>query len=337
MTIQTHHKALIRLAVAIAMAWPCIAAQANTSSLAKDLLPDDISLHDLSQDNRNADDLKPDQSAIAPAAQTVSQAVSQSVLQPVGDTFAPPTDDEIRQQLLIEPNRDANNVSNLLDSPRPIPSSTFLTPTAYGAQGGDAYVAVSGATVNNDRVLDGSASVGLGLGNAVNTVGAELSVGIISLDGFADDGIVGFKLHKTFPQANNLAVAVGWANPIKWGAARNEKNTFYGVVTQRFDLQPNRSNPLPLTASVGVGTGSFRSAGAIAAKDNPLNLFGSVGLRVIPKVSVISSWTGSAVGLGVSAAPFNVPLIINAGVSDLTDNTRGGTQFTGSIGYSFSF
>ena len=329
MTIQTHPKALLKLAVAIAMSWPCIAAQANMSSPPKDLLWDD----DLSQDDRIADALKLDQPAIAPAVQTVAQAIPQ----PVGDTFAPPTDDEIRQQLLIEPNRDVNNVSNLLDSPRPIPSSNFLTPTAYGAQGGDAYVAVSGATVDNDRVLDGSASVGIGLGDAVNTVGVELSTGIISLDGFADDGIAGFKLHKTFPQANNLAVAVGWANPIKWGAARNEENTFYGVVTQRFNLQPNRSHPLPLTASIGVGTGTFRSAGAIAARDNPPNLFGSVGLRVIPQVSVASSWTGSALGLGVSAAPFSVPFIVNAGVSDLTSNTREGTQFVGSIGYSFSF
>lgn len=241
MTIQTHPKALVKaltkLAVAIAMLWPCIAAEASTGDRTKGLLLD-TNLRHLTQDDRVADDLKLEPSAIAPAVQTVSQAVpqavsqavSQAVPQPVGDTFAPPTDDEIRQQLLIKPNRDVNNVSNLLDTPRPIPSSNFLTPTAYGAQGGDAYVGVAGATVNNNRVLDGSASVGVGLGNAVNNVGIELSTGIISLDGFADDGIAGFKLHKTFPQANNLAVAVGWANPVKWSAARNEKNTFYGVV-----------------------------------------------------------------------------------------------------------
>jgi hypothetical protein len=246
------------------------------------------------------------------------------------DTFAPLSDDEIRRLLLIDSNA-------VLDRPQPIPSSSFLTPSAYGADWGNAYVGIAGATAGNRSDLDGSASVGVGFGDAVENLGVELSVGIISLDGFADDGIVGFKLHRVFPEANNLAVALGWSNPIKWGAANNAEDTFYGVVTQRFNLQPGRSNPLPLTASVGIGTGTFRSTGAIAARNNAPNVFGSVALRVIPEVSVISSWTGSGLGFGVSAAPFDFPLILTTGVSDVTDNTVEGPRFHGAIGYSFAF
>jgi hypothetical protein len=268
------------------------------------------------------------------SAPQVAQQISQAVGDTVGDTFAPLSDEELRQQLLIDPNL---NIADLLQGPQAVPSSTFLTPSAYGANWGQGYVGVSGATVDNDRGLDGSASIGVGLGNAVNNVGVELAVGVISLDGFAEDGVVGFKLHKVFPEINNLAVAVGWTNPIKWGAAQIEEDTFYGVVTQRFNLQPDQANSMPLTASVGVGTGEFRSAGAIASGNNSPNLFGSVGLRVIPDVSVISSWTGSALGLGVSAAPFDAPFVVTAGVSDLTDNTVNGTQFVGSMGYSFKF
>ncbi|MEL6471219.1 MAG: hypothetical protein AAFQ74_15935 [Cyanobacteria bacterium J06623_4] len=256
--------------------------------------------------------------------------VAQEIPIPVDDTFAPLTEEEIRQQLLIDPNA-------VLDRPRPVPGSGFLTPSAYGADWGDAFIGLSGVTAGNRSDLDGSASVGIGFGDAIRNIGAEVSVGIISLDGFADDGIVGFKLHKVFPQVNNLAVAAGWSNAIKWGDANDAEDTFYGVVTQRFDLQPEKTNPLPLTVSLGIGTGSFRSTGAIAAGDNAPNLFGSVGLRVIPELSVVSGWTGSALGLGVSAAPFEFPLILTAGVSDVTDNTVEGPRFNASLGYSFSF
>lgn len=250
----------------------------------------------------------------------------------VEGTFAQRTDEDIRQQLLIDVD---DNI--LLDRPQPIPSSSFLTPSAYGADWGDAFISLSGATEGNRSDLDGSLSLGLGLGNAIETVGLEVAVGIISLDGFADDGIVGFKLHKVFPQANNLGIAAGWSNPVKWGAAETEEDTFYGVVTQRFDLRSGQSNALPLTASVGVGTGTFRSNGAIAAGDNSPNIFGSLGLRVIPEVSVVTSWTGNSLGVAASAAPLSVPLVVTAGVSDVTDNTVEGARFQGSLGYSFSF
>ncbi|MEO1447399.1 MAG: hypothetical protein AAFV46_14430, partial [Cyanobacteria bacterium J06635_11] len=116
------------------------------------------------------------------------------------------------------------------------------------------------------------------------------------------------------------------------------EDTFYGVVTKRFDLAPNsRSNRLPLTTSIGVGTGVYRSTGAIAAGSNDPNIFGSLGLRVIPEVSLISSWDGSGLGLAASTAPFDFPMVLTLGVADITDNTSDGTQFQGSLGYSFSF
>ncbi len=249
------------------------------------------------------------------------------------------SDQEIRDQLLTTPNPvEAPEIDVLDRRPQPVPSSTFITPNAYGADWGDFYIGSAGATEDTKDGLDGSASVGMGFGNAVDNVGVELNVGIISIDGFADDGTVGFKVHKLFPKANNLGVAVGWYNPIKWGAAQQDEDTFYGVVTQRFELRPQKSNSMPLTTSLGVGTGAFRSNGAIAAGDNAPNLFGSVGLRVIPQVSLVSSWSGRALGVAASAAPFKqLPFVFTAGVSDLTGNTEDGTQFVGGLGYSFGF
>lgn len=256
--------------------------------------------------------------------------VAQSGVTPVDETFSPLTDSEIRELLLIDPNF-------VPEAPRSSPGSSFLVPSAYGADWGDAFVGLSGVTAGNRTDLDGSASLGLGFGDAVDNIGLEVSVGIISLNGFADDGIVGFKLHKVFPEANNLAVALGWSNAAKWGDARNSPDTFYGVVTQRFDLDPGEVNPIPLTVSLGAGTGSFRSRGALVAGNNDLNIFGSVGVRVIPELSVISSWNGSSVGVAASAAPFDIPLVVTAGFSDVTGSTVAGTRFNASLGYSFSF
>ena len=271
----------------------------------------------------------------------VSTQVVPSLGQPleVAQTSAPLSDQEIREQLLTTPNpAEAPDLDVLDRRPQPVPSSTFITPNAYGADWGDFYIGTAGATEDTPDGLDGSASVGAGFGNAVDNVGVELNVGIISIDGFADDGTVGLKVHKLFPRANNLGVAVGWDNPVKWGAARQAKDTFYGVVTQQFALRPNKDNPMPLTTSLGIGTGVYRSNGAIAAGNNAPNVFGSVGLRVIPQVSLISSWSGRALGLGASAAPFrNFPVVLTVGFSDLTDNTGDGTQFVGGLGYSFGF
>lgn len=285
-------------------------------------------------------DSQPLQAVASPAVQSPSHTTATASILAQANTAASPSDEEIRQQLLTTPNRSTEPASDLdvLDRrPQPIPSSSFITPNAYGADWGDFYTGFAGATEDTNDGLDASASVGMGFGNAVDNVGVELNVGIISIDGFADDGTVGFKVHKLFPEANNLGVAVGWSNALKWGNANKDEETIYGVVTQRFDLRPNKDNPMPLTTSLGVGTGAFRSVGAIEAGNNTPNVFGSVGVRVIPQVSLVSSWNGSSLGLAASAAPFNFPVVVTAGVSDLTDNTEDGTQFVGGLGYSFGF
>ena len=263
----------------------------------------------------------------------IPSEIAQGVQIPVEDTFAPLSDEEIRQQLLLEPRITKSSRSR----PRPVPASSFLTPTAYGADWGDAYIGLAQVTAGNESLFDGSAAIGIGFGDAVKNIGIETSVSIISLNGVAEDGIAGFKLHKIFPEAGNLAVAAGWSNPIKWGAARQRDSNFYGVVTKQFDLRPSRDNTLPLTASLGLETGNFRSLNSNEADDDGLKVFGSAGLRVIPEVSLITSWTGTSLGFAASTAPFNFPLVLTIGVSDITDSTREGPRFNSTLGYSFSF
>ncbi|WP_390626097.1 MULTISPECIES: hypothetical protein [Calothrix] len=258
----------------------------------------------------------------------------------VGDTLGDAN--KIRQDLFIEP--------ILTEIPRPrkggSPGSSAGTPTAYGASWGQAFIGGGGFIPFEKGKVDGSLSAGFGLGDAVKSVGLEVAFNIYSVGGqkelfgdFGDSGGIGFKLHKFF--ADGTAVAVGWSNPITWGQGNKSKDTIYGVVTRAFYLQPDSpTNKLPLTVSVGVGSGAFRSVGALRSRsgDNPPNFFGSVGLRVIPEASLVASWTGSALNLGASFAPFrDTPIVINTIFTDVTGNSTNATGFSLSAGYSFQF
>ncbi|HYW21530.1 MAG TPA: hypothetical protein VE956_19955 [Nodularia sp. (in: cyanobacteria)] len=254
----------------------------------------------------------------------------------VGDTFGEMN--KLRQELLIEP------IVTLGKPPKSAPGSTAGTPSAYGASFGQAYIGGGlffPLDQNKDR-NDGSLSVGFGLGNPVDSVGLEVNIDITSVGGgprfdFGDSGGVGFKLHRYL--GDGTAVAVGWSNPIKWGDVTSAKDTIYGVFTKSFPLQPdNRKNNLPLTVSLGLGTGDFSSKGALEADKNAVNLFGGLGLRLIPQASLVSSWTGSVLNIGGSFAPFKMtPIVINAIITDVTGNLDTGVGLSISAGYGFQF
>jgi len=250
-----------------------------------------------------------------------------------GDTFS---SQNARKGLLIDP----LVLPSSDKSRKASPSSTFGVPSAYGASWRNVFV--GGGFIGSGRAAtpaDGSISFGAGFGDSVKSIGVELDFAIISLsDAFADSGSIGFKVHKVFPELDNLAVAAGWSNPITWGAANDAKDTFFGVVTKAFDLMPGQINTLPLTVTTGIGTGAFRSVGAIKAGTNDPNFFGSLGLKVIPEVSLVSTWTGNQLNSGISAAPFpQIPFVLTVGAGDVTDNRGNGTRLLINGGFGFTF
>nr|WP_245911807.1 hypothetical protein [Calothrix elsteri] len=261
--------------------------------------------------------------------QIVSQVTSTEV---TGDTFG--DINKLRQDLLIDP------IVTEAASRKSAPGSSAGTPTAYGASQGQAYVG-AGLYVPLDKGRsDGSLSIGVGAGDPIKSVGIEVSADITSIgtQDFGDSGQIGLKIHKSFE--DGAAIALGWSNAIKWGDANtNAKDSIYGVVTKAFELQPNANNKLPLTVSLGVGSGNFRSEGDIRTnQQNVVNVFGSLGLRVIPEASIVTSWTGNTLNAGASLAPFKtIPVVINAVFTDLTNTFDNGIGFSLSSGYSFQF
>ncbi|MGL5035562.1 MAG: hypothetical protein ACRC6M_17390 [Microcystaceae cyanobacterium] len=190
-------------------------------------------------------------------------------------------------------------------------------------------------------------------------------------DSFGNGSAIGFKLHRYLDEQGYFAAAIGMTNAIHWGSVQQQNAiggyypSYFGVLTKRFDLRPvpdfseaDFSDPskkreaidiynqlqngsynfMPLTVSVGVGTGEFRSIGALDASEQNVNVFGSAGLTIIPQVSLISTWTGSQLIMGASIAPFeNIPIVLNLAAGDVTGNYPEGTRFVMSLGLGSQF
>ncbi len=240
--------------------------------------------------------------------------------------------DALRKKMVIDPLVE-------LRPPAYFPGSSVGVPTAFGANYGDGFV---GLTLSNRRPrvneADGSISVGFGLGDSEKAVGLETSVNIGSLRKFAANGDLGFKLHRALP--GRSAIALGWDSGITWGEENgNTVSTIYGVGSKVFDLRPqDRTNPLPLTLSLGVGGGRFRSFENVVNQRGGVGVFGSVGLRVVPQAAVIASWTGQDLNLGISYVPIKrTPLYITGVVANVLNRNDNATLFSIGIGYGFNY
>ncbi|WP_238392936.1 hypothetical protein [Myxacorys almedinensis] len=240
--------------------------------------------------------------------------------------------DTLRQKLIID---------RLVELRPPAfsPGSTVGTPTAFGANYGDAFV---GLSLSNRRPrineADGALSAGFGLGDSEQAVGLEVSANIGSLRRFGRNGDIGLKLHRALP--GKAAIALGYDSGITWGEEnRSTVSTLYGVASKVFDLRPSDpDSTLTLTASLGLGGGRFRSFDNIQTGRGGVGVFGSVGVRVIPQGSVIASWTGQDLNLGVSYVPIKTqPLFLTAVIGNVFSRNDNATLFSLGIGYGFNY
>ena len=229
----------------------------------------------------------------------------------------------------------------------PAPGLSFGAPSASGASGGSIFVGISyGADVDNGiltfyddeglKRADGSMNAGFGIGDP-NKLAAEVTVGIISVacqDGescFGADGTMGLKFHKKIDGSFINGIALAYSDIVRWGEA-SDFATIYGVASK--DLKIMDKDAL---LSLGIGTGGFRSLDSINQDENDPNLFGGIGIKLNPRVSLASSWNGSTLGAGFGISPFYFPLSVSAGVVDITEVHDKGMQYSINLGYSFSF
>ena len=199
------------------------------------------------------------------------------------------------------------------------------------------------------KKADGSMSFGFGMGNPNESFGTEVSVGIISMtcqdaagsgaasdSCFGSDGNIGIKLHKMVSEKQ--AYAIGYSNPIIWGDA-STTDSIYAVTSRNFTVTRGEGQrDMPGSWTLGVANGNHRSKGEIdAAQNDTPNVFGGVGLHILPRVSLATSWNGSAANVGFGLSLFDdIPISLTVGVTDVTNN-RDNRSYSINTGYSFSY
>ena len=249
----------------------------------------------------------------------------------------------------IQNNQAPAAVTSIGYRPKISPSFSIFNPVGFGADNNLVFVSFS--YQNRTRfgnTSDGEAGIGIGLGDAVNSVGAELSYSINSFGSSAGFGSGGFsaKLHKRI--GDDSAVAIGWNQfaKIQFGGGRNGNgpsdypdNSYYAVGTKIFRTREDINELFSRVAVTGgVGGGAFLPFDRNASINRSgLNVFGSLGVRVARPVSAIVEWTGQDLGAGISIAPFdNFPLVITPAFRDIT-GAGDGARFILGASVAFKF
>jgi hypothetical protein len=228
------------------------------------------------------------------------------------------------------------------------PAISINNPVGFGADNGVGFLSGSyQARTRGTQKSDGELGVGVGLFNATDSVGLELSYTINSFGTSQGFGSGGFnaKLHKRFGDAG---VAIGWnrfAN-IQFGSNPTDypKNSYYAVATQVIRTTDDVDSFLSRIAlSAGVGGGAFLSQDTLSkvpAGGSPsgVNAFGSVALRIAKPVSAIAEWTGQDLAAGLSITPFEgFPLVLTPAFRDISGIKGQSARFVLGVGTAWQF
>ena len=241
-------------------------------------------------------------------------------------------------------------------NPRTSPGFAIFNPVGFGADNNLVFFSVSYQQRSRyTQTSDGGAGIGIGLGDAVNSVGAELSYSINSYGSSAGFGSGAFnaKLHKRLNE--DSAVAIGWNQfaTIYTGPGSNgqtaasdyPRNSYYAVGSKIFRTREDINDPFSRVAVTGgVGGGVFLPFDETTLDRKGLNVFGSVGVRIARPLSAVVEWTGQDLAAGISYAPFeNFPLVITpsfrdiAGIPDSTLQGKAGARFVLGASVAFNF
>jgi len=241
--------------------------------------------------------------------------------------------------------QEARTSVSYVDWAATLPAASFGAPLAFGAQWGQAFIGLAGSDgTGNYNKTDGSAAVGLGLGNAQELVGLEVDVTFNSLRNKPNEkalstGALSLKLHRVL--GNGFGVALGMDSVAHWGfKAANAKPSSYLALSKVIELKPN--SPYFLVLSGGVGNGQYQNKAfqlnTPNVDFNKIGGFGSAALYVHPQVSLVAGYAGQNLSAGVSLVPLhNLPVVLTLGATDLQKKYGTKAHFVAALGYAISF
>jgi len=237
--------------------------------------------------------------------------------------------EQLRQELKISP-------KVILSKQTYSPSLSAGIPSAFGASWGDTFIGFSGATAGKERNnVDGSITLGFGLGDSYKLAGLTFAYNIGSIRNFGSNGTFDLQGSRVVyaDQTKQVAAAIGWSSFGQYGSESTIPSTLWGEITSVTLLNPEDSvNKLPLLLSVGVGGGYF------SGYDGNTNPFGGIGLQVAPQLGLGLAWSGVGLNLGLSFVPVpTIPLTLTTTGGDLTNTSEGGSRFILSITYGYNF
>jgi hypothetical protein len=217
------------------------------------------------------------------------------------------------------------------------PAASVSVPTAFGVDAGELFVGVAYQGRTRYTEEDDAALVaGLGFGTR-RLVAVEVAVTSYSTvrGGFLETGGVSVRLHRAV--AENTSVAVGWENAVLWGGS-DDDGSLYAVGTRIVPLRRDPTQRFGVAVfTLGVGNGRFRFEEDYADDKEMVNVFGAAGVRVSEPLSLVADWTGQDLNLAASVTPIRrVPLVLTAGVADVTGMAGDGGRFILSLGYGLS-
>jgi hypothetical protein len=214
------------------------------------------------------------------------------------------------------------------------PALSIAIPVGFGADQNTIFLSSTyQAVTRTDGYSTFHSGLGIGLGNASDTVGVELSYTLDTNDSFGDGGF-NAKLHKRF--SPDFAGAIGW-NGFLNTSRHDFEHSLYGSLTKVFRTRESLDKPFSrIAVTAGLGTNQFRSDAAVRAGNNDVNAFGNIAIRVARPVSFITEWSGQDLGIGLSIAPFEkFPLVITPAIRDIFDGH--GSRFVLGIGLAKKF
>ncbi|WP_295673356.1 hypothetical protein [uncultured Mucilaginibacter sp.] len=118
-------------------------------------------------------------------------------------------------------------------------------------------------------------------------------------------------------------------------------STFYFAFSHALQALPSATpGSSRLTYTIGIGNGRFYTKSALDIKNgrgrHGTAIFGSISYELIKNVNFITEWSGINLGCSLGIKPFDSPLAIGIGITDLTRYSSDKLNSTFIISYPLS-